>query len=196
MPASEKTAAVLHFKLCRNCLNAGHRVSNCNAKGHCAKCKGKHHTSIYGIRIHSTIPNANPHRPMPISSHPPLRINVNASIGTHDASIASSIPDTGPVYDAHSQSVTTNCAPVLDKYANTIQSHAPLPITHKSSPPELFNTTLSSNDRRNSLKTKDNVILLKTAKAFVVVNDKTLPANIFLMKALNAATYMQTSRNS
>ena len=178
MPASEKTVAVLRFNLCLNCLNTGHRVSNCNAKGRCAKCKGKHHTSIHGIRIHPTIPNANPQRPMPTSSHLPSRTNVNTSIVTHDASIGSSVPDTGPVYDSHSQSVTTNCAPVLDKYANTIQSHAPLPITHKSSSSELFNTTLSSNDQRKSLQAKDNVVLLRTAKAIVLVNDKTLPANI------------------
>ena len=115
---------------------------------------------------------------MPTSSHPPSC--TNTSIVTHDASIASSVRDTYPIYDLHSQSVTPNCAPVLDKYANTRQSKAPMPITHKLSPPECFNTTLSSNNRHNSLKAKDKVILLKTINAFVVVREKILLAPIFL----------------
>ena len=83
-----------------------------------------------------------------------------------------------------------DCPPVLDNYAISIQFHAYLPIDMKSSN-EVSNvaraknfvdsvaTISSSNGQQNLLKPKDDVILLKTAKAVVVVNDKTLMANIF-----------------
>ena len=86
-----------------------------------------------------------------------------------------------------------NCAPVLDNYVISSQSHAYLSIDMKSSI-EVSNvaraknfvdsvaTISSSNGQQNLLKPKDDVILLKTAKAVVVVNDKTLMANIFFDK--------------
>ena len=54
LPASEKSATVIRNKLCLNCLVSGHRSAQCNVRGRCAKCKGKHHTSIHGIQIYPT----------------------------------------------------------------------------------------------------------------------------------------------
>ena len=190
MPASEKSAAVISLKLCLNCLRPGHRVSNCNAKGRCAKCKGKHHTSIHGIRIHSNVSNPIPQRNITTSTQPPSRTQTNANTTKHAISTAVSVTETGLPTDSTSHLITTNCAPVLDNNAITIQSHTPFPITIKS-PPEALNvarandfvesltTTSSSNDLQNSLKASNHVILLKTAKAVAVVNDQKLTANIF-----------------
>ena len=47
---------------CLNFLRSGHRISQCNARGRCAKCNGKHHTAIRGIQIHrSTNPTSQRH---------------------------------------------------------------------------------------------------------------------------------------
>ena len=190
LPANDKAAAVIHLKVCLNCLNPGHRVANCTAKGRCAKCKSKHHTSIHGIRVHPNASNATPQRQTPTSSQPPSRTNVNANIALRDASNAPFAADAGTTCDSSSKPTTMNCAPVLDNCAISIQSHAHLPIDMKSSN-EVSNvarakncvdsvaTISSSNGQQNSRKPKDDVILLKTAKAVVVVNDKTLMANIF-----------------
>ena len=51
--AASKTAAAIRNKLCLNCLYPGYHASQCNTKGRCAKCKGKHHTAIHGIQIHN-----------------------------------------------------------------------------------------------------------------------------------------------
>ena len=148
------------------------------------------HTSIRGIRVHPNASNATPQSQTPTSSQPPSRTNINANIASHDASNAPSAADAGTTCDSSSQPTTMNCAPVLDNYTISIQSHAYLPIDMKSSN-EVSNLThaknfvdsvatiSSSNGQQNSLKPKDDVILLKTAKAVVVGNDNTLIANIF-----------------
>ena len=193
LPANEKAAAAIHLKLCLNCLNPGHRVANCTAKGRCAKCKSKHHTSIHGICVHPNASNATPQHQTPTSSQPPSRTNINANITSCDASNASSPADAGTTCDSSSKSTMMNCAPVLDNYAISIQSHAYLPIDMKSSN-EVSNVTraknfvdsvatiASSNGQQNSLKPKDDVILLKTANSVVVVNGKALIGNIFFDK--------------
>ena len=33
-------------RLCYNCTREGHRANDCNSKGKCLICGGKHHTSI------------------------------------------------------------------------------------------------------------------------------------------------------
>ena len=58
---TDKTATVISNNLCFNCLHPGHRALQFNAKGHCAKCRGKHHRAIHGIQIHSNAKNHNPH---------------------------------------------------------------------------------------------------------------------------------------
>ena len=89
-----------------------------------------------------------------------------------------------------SQSVTTNCAPLLNTSAINLLSNALLPVDIKQSYDE-SNITRSNNfvdsaidnssstEEKTSLSAPNHVILLKTAKAAVVVNDKTVIANIF-----------------
>ena len=84
----------------------------------------------------------------------------------------------------------TNCTPLLNTNTINIQSTAPLPVDLKPSY-DTFNITRSnilvdsdiansfSTERKTSLNASKHVILLKTAKATVVVNDKTVIANVF-----------------
>ena len=187
MSADEKSATVIRLRLCLNCLHPGHRVSQCTAKGWCSKCKGKHHSSIHGIRVHST---ANSQRSTPGSTQPPARANVNAAIATHDAYNVASVTETSPSAESTSQSVTTNCAPLLNTDTSHIQSIAPLPVdikpsyvTFDSNSSNIFADSAIANssptERKISLSATNHVILLKTAKASVVVNDKTVIANVF-----------------
>ena len=44
-PSARRERAV-ERNLCFNCLNKGHRVTDCPSRGSCRKCQGKHHTSI------------------------------------------------------------------------------------------------------------------------------------------------------
>ena len=190
MSASEKSAAVIRLKLCLNCLHPGHRVSQCTAKGRCSKCKGRHHSSIHGIRVHSTSSNSIPQRSAPVSSQPPSRTHVHANIVTHDACNVASVTETNPSAESISQSVTTNCAPSLNTNTIDIQSIVPLPVDIKPSY-DTFNISRSnifvdsdiansfSTERKTSLNASNHVILLKTAKATEVVNDKTVIANVF-----------------
>ena len=190
MSANEKSATVIRLKLCLNCLHPGHRVSHCTAKGRCSKCKGKHHSSIHGIRIHPTSTNSIPQHSAPVSSQPPSSANVHAAVVKHDAHNAASVTETSSSAESTSQSVTTNCAPLLDTNALDIQSAAPLPVD--SNPlkdkcnitrSNIFSDTFIANSSLTEQKTSPNesnhVILLKTAKAFVVINDKKILANVF-----------------
>ena len=111
LPANEKAAAVIHLRLCLNCLNPGHRVANCTAKGRCAKCKSKSHTSIHGIRAQPNASNATPQRQTPRSSQPTSRTNFNSNIALLDASTASSTADAGNFCDSSLKPTTTNCSP-------------------------------------------------------------------------------------
>ena len=190
MSANEKSAAVIRLKLCLNCLHPGHRVSACTAKGRCSKCKGKHHSSIHGIRVHSFSSNSVSQRSAPISSQLSPRASVHAAIVTHDAHNVASVTETSPSAESMSQSVTTNCAPLLNTSAINLLSNAPLPVDIKPSYDE-SNITRSTNfvdsaidnssstEEKTSLSAPNHVILLKTAKAAVVLNDKTVIANIF-----------------
>ena len=71
MTSNDKTSTIIREKLCLNCLYPGHLVAHCTARGRCAKCKGKHHTRIHGIRIHQNpIPSQSP-RQKGTNSKPP-----------------------------------------------------------------------------------------------------------------------------
>ena len=70
LSAFEKQNIVLTNKLRLNCLRSGHRVSQWNARGRCAKCKDKHHTAIHGIQIH------------PSTNHTPQRHKHSCTLGT------------------------------------------------------------------------------------------------------------------
>lgn len=134
MPGNEKSATVIRLKLCLNCLNSGHRVSNCNARGHCAKCKGKHHSSIHGIRIHNTSSNAPSQRSM-TNAQPQSCTNTHAAIITADMPTA--VTETVLNADPTTQSITTNCAPLLNINANDFlddcDKYPSLPINNKPS---------------------------------------------------------------
>ena len=103
-------------------------------------------------------------------------------------------------------SITTNCAPLLNINANDFledcDPYPSLPINDKPSYEVLnvnrINNCIDSVDNspppenaQDSATAVNHVILLKTAKAVAVVNDKKLHANILLMKVLNAVTYVQ-----
>ena len=68
LSAFEKQNIILTNELCLNCLCPGHLVSQCNARGRCAKCKGKHHTAIHGIQIHRS------------TNHMPQRCNASTRV--------------------------------------------------------------------------------------------------------------------
>ena len=85
----------------------------------------------------------------------------------------------------------TNCAPLLFTNALDIQSAAPLPIDSKPlndkcniTRSNIFSVTLIANSSLREGKTLPNesnhVILLETAKASAVINDKKILANVFL----------------
>ena len=183
MSASEKSATVICLKVCLNCLHPSHHVSQCTAKGRCSKCKGRHHSSIHGIRAHSTSSNSIPQHSAPGSSQPPSRTRVHANIVTHDTCNIASVTYTSPSAESISQSASTNCAPLVNTNTINIQSTMPLSVDIKPSY-DTFNSTCSdifvdsvianssSTERKTSLNASKHVILLKTAKATVVVNDK------------------------
>ena len=166
-----------------NCVHPGHCVSACTAKGQCGKCKGNHHSSIHSICIHSFSSNSVPQCSLPISLEPSPHASVHAAIVTHDAYNVTSVTGTSPSAESMSRSIMTNCAPLLN-------TSAPWPIDIKPSYDE-FNIacshncvdsvigTVSSTEENTLLSTFNHVILLKTAKAAVVVNGKAIIANIF-----------------
>ena len=96
--AADKTAAVISNNLCLNCLHSGHRALQCNAKGRCAKCRGKHHTAIHGIQIHSNAKNHNPQRHPHSSKQPP------------PPPTPQSAPNNTATAPTSSQTTTSNCA--------------------------------------------------------------------------------------
>ena len=106
MTSSDKTSTIIRKKLCLNYLYSGHLVATCTARGRCAKCKGKHHTSIHEIRIH---PNAGPTqspRQKSTSSKPQSQTSTNAAIPIEDTSITQHM-------SSSSRSTVVNCAPTL-----------------------------------------------------------------------------------
>ena len=190
MSANEKSAAVIRLKLCLNCLHPGHRVSACTAKGRCSKCKGTHHSSIHGICVHSFSSTSVSQHSLPMSLQPSPCTSVHTAIVTHDVRNVASVMETSPLAESMPQSVTTHCAPLLNTSAINRLSNAPLPVDIKPSYDEsnithsnnFVDSTIdnsSSKEEKTSLSAPNHVILLKTAKAAVVVNDKTVIANIF-----------------
>ena len=197
-PTADKTAAVVNNKLCLNCLYSGHRVSQCNAKGRCAKCKGKHHTAIHGIQIHRSANIASPSRNNNSTRQPPSQAN------THFA-VVSNQPPTPPsasnsTSTAHpSQHTVSNCAFALKRPAllnvdfgsdnNNIDSLKPVyssdvdthVITRKDTLINSGNGSISQKHFTPENETVTNVantILLKTAKAVAVSADKKVTARI------------------
>ena len=154
------------------------------------KCTSKHHTSIRGIHVHPNTSNATLQRQMPTSSQPPSCTNVNANIASCEASNAPSAADTTTTCNSSSKPTTTNCALVLDNFVISTQSQAHLPtdmrlsnevshVAHAKNFIDSVATISSSNGQQNSLKPKDDVILPKTTKPVVVLNNKILISNIF-----------------
>ena len=94
--ASEKQSIVLMTKLCLNCLRSGHRVSNCSARGRCAKCNRKHHNAIHGIQIHR---NTNHTSRQSDSALPPPAQSKPTEQSSHSAMPSTSSPQ-----------ATSNCA--------------------------------------------------------------------------------------
>ena len=81
--AADKTATVSSNNLCRTCLHPGHRAVQCNAKGCCAKCRGKHHTAGHGIQTHSNAQNHNPQQHSNSSQQPPTsHTSIHANQGS------------------------------------------------------------------------------------------------------------------
>eukprot|EP00794_Sanderia_malayensis_P001767 gene1767-biopygen1613 len=181
IPASEKSATVIQQSLCLNCLNTGHRVSNCNARGRCAKCKGKHHTSIHGIRIHST--NTTFQRNAQTQNQPPSRANTHAAIITNESSTASSAPENVSTANSTSQPITTNCAPLLNIDINDcLDDDPPYPSLHINDKSSYVNRTAKLKPPQSTnapSEAANQQIILKTAKAVAIANDKKSNANIF-----------------
>ena len=202
MSTNKKSATDIRLKLCLNRLHPGHRVSHCTAKGCCTKCKGKHHSSIHGIRIHPNSTNSIPQRSAPVSSQPPSQANAYTSVVTHEAYNAASVTETSPSAGSTSQFVTTNCAPLLDTNVFDIQSAMPMPVDSKPlndkcniTCSDIFSDTLITNSSLTEGKTSPNesnhVILLTTAKASVVVNDKTILAHVFFDEGSQCSYYIR-----
>ena len=149
LSASEKQAIVHAKKLCLNCLRSGHRVVNCEAKGRCAKCKGKHHTAIHGIQIHR---NTNPTSPRHNASicAPPSQSKTHVAIASSDQSLP---PGNVTPMPQTSQPTIANCASV-----------------QQSS--DIF---VGVNDNCSAVEP----IFLKTAKAVAVSAERKLTARIF-----------------
>ena len=125
MSTNEKSATVIRLKLSLYCMHPGLCVSHCIAKGWCSKYKGKHHSSVYGNRVHSTLSNSIPQHSTPVSSQPPSHTNFNEPIVAHDDVV--SVMETSPSAESTSSSVSTNCALLLNTDAINIQSTAPFP---------------------------------------------------------------------
>ena len=190
MSANEKSAAVIRLKLCLNCLHPGHRVSACTAKGRCSKCKVNNtlaFTVFVSIPFHQIL-FLNIARQFLRS--PRLAPVFTQLLLCMTYTIVASVTETSPSAESMSQSVTTNCAPLLNTSAINLLSNPPLPVDIKPSYDE-SNITSSNNfvdsaidnsssrEEKTSLSAAIHVILLKTAKGAVVVNDKTVIANIF-----------------
>ena len=182
IPANDRTAIVLRDKLCLNCLRPGHRVVNCNARGRCAKCKVKHHTSIHGIRIYANVSTTSSPRNTPTTRQPPSSTNTHAAIITNDTFTATPVTATVPTADPSSQLITSNCAPVYHfkpvDMLNDSHLSPSTPISDKL-PNVVLNSAGVTKTDDNSYNANHNTILLKTAKALAVVKDTKLSANIF-----------------
>ena len=167
-------------------MNSGHRVSNCHARGRCAKCKGKHHTRIHGIRIRPSISNVPFQRNTPTQQRPPFRTYTHAAIVTNDASAATYFTETAPTTDSSPNLITTNCAPLfngtLNDLSNDLQHH--LTIADDKSPHNDASKANGINNEplghmSNSPRATNHTILLKTAKVAAVANNTKTHANIF-----------------
>ncbi|XP_071057316.1 uncharacterized protein [Onthophagus taurus] len=55
LSVSERLESCHKYRLCHNCLRAGHMMKYCKLYGLCKKCKGKHHTLIHKDKEHSTV---------------------------------------------------------------------------------------------------------------------------------------------
>ena len=150
MTSNDKISTVIREKLCLNCLYSGHLVANCTARGRCAKCKGKHHTSIHGIRIHqNAVPSQYPRQKT--TATPPSHTSTNNAIATEDTSITKPMPSS-------SRSTAVNCAPAMPHPSDALAD-------------ALVDTSVESN--------AIGAIFLKTAKAVAISAEKTLTARLF-----------------
>ena len=158
--ATNKTAAVIRNKLCLNCLYPGHRVSQCRAKGRCAKCKGRHHTAIHGIQIHN-----NPSSPQGYQNStrkPSPQTNTHLAVVSNEPLSPPSVPNNVPAAISPSQHTISNCAFAAQRHDEDSESFT---TSHE-------NTTVTSN--------VTSTILLKTAKTIASSANKKLMARIFL----------------
>ena len=186
--ANKRAAVVLHLRLCLNCLNPGHRAANCTAEKPTApNAKANIIPAFVAFAFSLTLQTLRLNVKRQRLYNPLSRTNANANIASRSTSNAPSAADAETIRDSSSKPTTTNCVPVFDNDLISNKSHAHIDM--KSST-EVFSgtrvknivvsvATISSvNSQQNSPKPKADVIFLKTAKAVVVVNDKTLVANI------------------
>ena len=179
MTSNDKTSTIIREKLCLNCLYPGHLVAHCTARGRCAKCKGKHHTSIHGIRIHQNpIPSQSP-RQKGTNSKPPSQASTNNAIAIEDMSTTK--PMTLP-----SRTTIVNCASALPRFSETFKSSSDdcattLPRSSETSNDCAFALPRSPDSFINTPdeSSATGAVFLKTAKAIAVSSEKSLTARIF-----------------
>ena len=150
LSAFEKQNIILTNKLCLNCLRSGHRVSQCNARGRCAKCKGKHHTAIHGIQIHRST-NHMPQRHNTSTRVPSVQSKTHVAIASTEQSLPPA--NVTPMPLTSSQPTIANCASL----------------------PCSADIVVDSNDDCSNAE----IILLKTAKAVAISDERKLTARIF-----------------
>ena len=169
--AADKTAAVISNNLCLNCLHPGHRALQCNAKGRCAKCKGKHYTAIHGIQIHSNAKNHNPQRhPNPSRQPPPPPAPQSA-------------PTNAAATPTSSQPTASNCAFAVQRPSLfDTDAHKYVDSLKSVNSSDVVSTVVDNNDISQTTTAamhETTTILLKTAKALAISADKKLMARIF-----------------
>ena len=210
--AANKTAAVIGNKLCLNCLYPGHRASQCNAKGRCAKCKGKHHTAIHGIQIHNK--PTSPQGYQNSARKPSPQMNTHLAVVSNEPLSPTSVPNSAPAAFTSLQHTTSNCAfavqrhtlfdtdihsnidslkPVSPDIISTATNHKDNDLLVDNHNDAVFeNTTTSLNENNAMTSNVITTILLKTAKAVASSANKKLMARIFFDEG-SQRSYVRTA---
>eukprot|EP00794_Sanderia_malayensis_P006385 gene6385-biopygen5284 len=116
-------------------------------------------------------------------NQPPSRTNTHTAIITNESSTASSAPENVSTANSTSQPITTNCAPLLNIDINDrLDDNPPYPSLHINDKSSYVNRTAKLKPPQSTNAPSEAVnqqIILKTAKAVAIANDKKSNANIF-----------------
>ncbi|XP_062558009.1 uncharacterized protein LOC134222881 [Armigeres subalbatus] len=147
---NEKYNHLRKFGLCFNCMQKGHRTTDCSSSNSCRKCSKRHHTLLH--------PEEKKHDETQVKTSP----DDSSSHLTDERRARSELPSAGTPETDRSEQNITMCTTVVTSKKQTLLSTAVVLVYGRSSVPFLCRTLIDSCSQNNFVTEKfANLLALK-----------------------------------